>query len=584
MPAMSQISRILAPASVVAFNLLLAFFLSLVVGFAGIGPPSTGLANGFWIFLCAFIISAVGIGVTHFLSRRAVAISLLIASVLFCVSVAAYLKIYNANIWLAPDGTRSVMGRELLDTAKLLMEKYQWSDEETRQKAKNWDLHYVYTSASISLNEWLLMLSWLAMFFCLFAAIILVENLYLFAFLSGAWIALVPARNDSQLTLAFESPVAFGKESSMPLPGVTLKAICDAFEQAFDRDDLKLLVAEKMDVRLDKLTGPNTRWDVAVFEVVTWAEKRGRTTELIRAGYESNPTHPAMLAVYQTYGLTGVDFQKSGQPAESRKASEGGFEKTIKDRLPAFDFAAFREKMALVENRVCRVELDGNAAGTGFLVGPDAVLTNYHVLESVVTGATQPARVTCRFGYKVLPDGSRPDGDVVGLDAANWLLDFSKYSPAEQTADPDNPPPSPDELDYALVKLARPIGKESVKLQDGASGPRGWLPLSAAPPNFVPQMPLMIAQHPDGKPLKLAVDTDSVIGVNAGHTRVRYATNTEAGSSGSPVFDLSWNLVALHHFGDPAYHRVPAYNQGVPIDKIRTRLASKQAAAAALGT
>ena len=92
----------------------------------------------------------------------------------------------------------------------------------------------------------------------------------------------------------------------------------------------------------------------------------------------------------------------------------------------------------------------------------------------------------------------------------------------------------------------------------------------------------MIAQHPDGKPLKLAIDTESVIGVNTNRTRVRYATNTEAGSSGSPVFDLDWKLVALHHLGDPAYDHPAAYNQGVPIDKIRDRLA-KTGKADALG-
>ena len=70
--------------------------------------------------------------------------------------------------------------------------------------------------------------------------------------------------------------------------------------------------------------------------------------------------------------------------------------------------------------------------------------------------------------------------------------------------------------------------------------------------------------------------------MNAGKTRVRYATNTEAGSSGSPVFDLDWNLVALHHLGDPAYDHPPAYNQGVPIDKIRERL-TKAGKASALG-
>jgi V8-like Glu-specific endopeptidase len=82
--------------------------------------------------------------------------------------------------------------------------------------------------------------------------------------------------------------------------------------------------------------------------------------------------------------------------------------------------------------------------------------------------------------------------------------------------------------------------------------------------------------------LKLAVDTKSVLDVNANQTRVRYATNTEAGSSGSPAFDFHWNLVALHHLGDPAYDHPPAYNQGVPIDKVRGRIVA-QGKGASLG-
>ena len=42
------------------------------------------------------------------------------------------------------------------------------------------------------------------------------------------------------------------------------------------------------------------------------------------------------------------------------------------------------------------------------------------------------------------------------------------------------------------------------------------------------------AQHPEGTPLKLALDTEAVISLNANNTRVLYSTNTEPGSSGSP--------------------------------------------------
>lgn len=59
----------------------------------------------------------------------------------------------------------------------------------------------------------------------------------------------------------------------------------------------------------------------------------------------------------------------------------------------------------------------------------------------------------------------------------------------------------------------------------------------------------MIAQHTDGTPLKPPIDTESVIGVNEGRTRVRYANSNEPGSVGSSVFNLDWNLVALHHRG-----------------------------------
>jgi V8-like Glu-specific endopeptidase len=37
--------------------------------------------------------------------------------------------------------------------------------------------------------------------------------------------------------------------------------------------------------------------------------------------------------------------------------------------------------------------------------------------------------------------------------------------------------------------------------------------------------------------------------VLVGEGRVQYLTDTLPGSSGSPVFDADWNVVALHHSG-----------------------------------
>ena len=77
----------------------------------------------------------------------------------------------------------------------------------------------------------------------------------------------------------------------------------------------------------------------------------------------------------------------------------------------------------------------------------------------------------------------------------------------------------------------------------------------------------------------LAFDTDPKVEVKFGGLRVRYATNTEGGSSGSPCFNKDWDLIALHHYGDPAFGQ-PKYNQGIPIGKIREHLRGKGAEAA----
>src|SRR5436309_586171 len=102
----------------------------------------------------------------------------------------------------------------------------------------------------------------------------------------------------------------------MLIPGHVIKEICDAFQVAFDRDDLRIMLREdkQLNVNLDDLTGPNTKWRTAVFDVVTWSERRGLTAELIRAAHEFNPTHPALESIYQKFALTPIDLQKCGTP------------------------------------------------------------------------------------------------------------------------------------------------------------------------------------------------------------------------------------------------------------------------------
>jgi hypothetical protein len=309
-----------------------------------------------------------------------------------------------------------------------------------------------------------------------------------------------------------------------------------------------------------------------MFRLLEKAEAQGWEVDLIRAAYRHAPQNRKVVTVYQKYGLApDAGVQVAGAVAVADvKATDAGFENRV-TALALLDMGVWREKLSRVEARVARVEVHGRAQGTGFLVGPDVLLTNYHVLERILLGIVPPTAVAIRFDYKVLAEGSRSEGLLVKLHPREWRHDDSPYSPAEKAGQPDGPPPSSDELDYACVRLERPVGTEPVDARGASGGPaRGWVfvPEVVA---FAPKMPLLIAQHPDGSPLKLALDTQAVLGENANHTRVRYATNTEPGSSGSPCFDLDWSLIALHHYGDPAFNH-PRFNQGIPVHLIRDRL------------
>src|SRR5262249_38764560 len=147
-----------------------------------------------------------------------------------------------------------------------------------------------------------------------------------------------------------------------------------------------------------------------------------------------------------------------------------------------------------------------------------------------IDGGIKPTAVECAFDFKKLPDGS--NAEMAVKLHANWCLDFSEYSPGEGAGEPDKADPTADQLDYALVQLADDVGARSWAPSPGQDAPkRGWLRLPDAAPELKPRMGVMIAQHPAGWPLKLAIDTNAIdkanhLWLNKAENRLRYATNT----------------------------------------------------------
>jgi hypothetical protein len=362
----------------------------------------------------------------------------------------------------------------------------------------------------------------------------------------------------------------------MALTGPQYEQFVQALVAAFDQYTLAQMLQFRRGKKLATITMGPTLTQLA-FDLVGRAEAEGWTMDLLVDARQSNPGSAELLALAQQFGLS---------PGPSSRPE---LERIINEANSALDIVGWRTKLGELEGRVSRIEIPtskGMSYGTGFLLGPDVLMTNYHVIEPLLDDrgpdipAGTPADVIVRFDYKKLADGlTVHPGTEFALASTEWLLVKSPPSSADFIADPKPQVPRPDELDYALLRLATAAGNQPV---GGTGEPmaqkRGWVEVPKTTPAVTAGSALFIVQHPKAEPLKLALDTDAVIGTNANGTRLSYRTNTEPGSSGSPCFNQDWQLVALHHLGDPDYtsgHKA-AYNQGILMSAIHELLTQRK--------
>jgi len=166
-------------------------------------------------------------------------------------------------------------------------------------------------------------------------------------------------------------------------------------------------------------------------------------------------------------------------------------------------------KALIALNAVGRIESPQNTGiGTGVLVAKNLLLTCNHIFNK--TGVQQ---AWVRFGYKL---GSNSAGDIFELD-----LNFVAYH---------------NQLDYALIRLQSnpsvpPISPVNVILNSGQK--------------------IRLIHHPKGQPVVI-----SGLGeiVQVGEDYIDHNLNTEEGSSGAPIFNDAWELVAIHR-GNPGVGR-----------------------------
>ena len=199
-------------------------------------------------------------------------------------------------------------------------------------------------------------------------------------------------------------------------------------------------------------------------------------------------------------------------------------------------------------------EMTGDGFGTGFAIPgseladrwPDNLVfvTNNHVVSTTEADALRVANAQVTFHAL---------RDRTGKPFTTHFARILHESP-------------PGELDFTVLELAEaPPGLEPY-------------PIAETLPTVNSGQRLYVIGHPRGGGLMFSMQDNRLIDYGAPTDfRVHYRTPTEPGSSGSPVFNGGWELVALHHSGSATMKRIHGAgtyeaNEGIWIQSIRRQV------------
>jgi hypothetical protein len=372
------------------------------------------------------------------------------------------------------------------------------------------------------------------------------------------------------------------------LQGRQKKELHEALLDAFTYATFERMLSYELDKMLENIA-PRGSFEDVVFQVINAAQREGWLVDLIQGAHEANPGNQKLHAFAKKQGLAFdapppeklrqmlMSFAEEFDLPEDMSQTEQ-FERmllafsrelglapdmmrwqkssALQPSGTLFHTSALAKDLAFLQEQVCRVEA-GMAMGTGFQVGPNAIMTAYHVVKDVLEAKVPAPEVVIRFGYLQNESGVLQEGRTYHLAATNWLIDTSPYSQHDMggvRVDSETIPEAA-ELNYALLRVEGLVEDEP-----------GWIEIRDKDIEYRPGSSLYILQHLRGGPLQLAFQPNSVIGINRNRTRLFHRTWTEPGSSGAPCFDHEWNLIGFHMSREPG--NIRTYNVGVPITAV----------------
>jgi V8-like Glu-specific endopeptidase len=267
-------------------------------------------------------------------------------------------------------------------------------------------------------------------------------------------------------------------------------------------------------------------------------EQQGKIKQLVGTAIRAYPDNPILQDVMNDVQDIHNSVYAGEPPTTAPAMSKEQYEK-ITGEQATFLPVSFFEMGMLRSSPVARI-VTPDGLGTGFLINDqDLLLTNNHVIDETPGNGSYKAQFNYQKSLRDLP------------------LQYDEF-----------------EIDNSVFHTSKDDDWTVVKVKNNPSSKYGFIPLvgkEVQKNDFV-----NIIQHPGGEYKQIGLYHNLV--TYCDDRIVQYLTDTMPGSSGSPVFNSQWDLVALHHSG--GYNKVAGEgkavlsNEGIKINRIIMALKS----------
>lgn len=242
--------------------------------------------------------------------------------------------------------------------------------------------------------------------------------------------------------------------------------------------------------------------------------------------------------------------------------------------------------LLLARRRLCRIETfdedERPVKGTGFLIGPSAVLTNHHVVRDLADELSQPDDLVVRFDYSPTT-GLEMAESSIHRPENSWCIAKSATEAVESADAPDTGwwtdqaqrndwlSEVQDDLDYAVIRLSSAPGLQ-----------RGWYDVSRRGTRRS-RAGCWVLHHPSGTGQTVTEGHLYYAGRGA-PSRLFHTASTVEGSSGGLLLNAEGDPIGLHYagLGEDPYQNSEArkpdevMNAAIALDRIAEDLQAKE--------